>query len=253
MIILKSREEVEKLREANRIAAEAMDLVSKAIVPGTPTAELERIATAHIVSCGAKPAFPTVPGYHHTLCVSINEEVVHGIPGKRCLNDGDIVSVDCGVILDGFFGDHAWTFPVGFVGAEIKKLLQAGEQALMEGIAAAKIGNRLHDISAAIQKRAESVGFSVVRDYVGHGIGKKLHEDPQVPNFGEPGTGIKLRRGLVLALEPMVNAGTCDVEVLSDGWTVVTKDRKPSVHFEHSIAIMDDGPEILSIWQNKKL
>lgn len=246
MIILKSREEIGKLRAANRIAADAMARVADAVKPGVRTIVLERIATECILKSGGKPAFPTVPGYHHTLCVSINEEVVHGIPGERRLEEGDVVSVDCGVLLGGFFGDHAWSFPVGKVSAVCKSLLETGENALYLGIENAKVGNRLHDISAAIQKCAEEAGFSVVRDYVGHGVGTKLHEEPQVPNFGAAGTGMKLRNGLILALEPMINAGTHEVEVLKDGWTVVTEDRKPSVHFEHSIAIMDDGPEILS-------
>lgn len=247
MIILKSPEEISRLRDANRIAAEVMAAMQEALLPGVTTADLERIATELILRRGAKPAFPTVPGYHHTLCVGINEEVVHGIPSdRRCLVEGDIISVDCGVLFDGFFGDHAWTFPVGAVDAEARRLLIAGEEALMRGVGAARVGNRLHDISSAIQGRAEESGFQVVRDYVGHGIGRDLHEEPQVPNFGEAGTGMKLRRGLVLALEPMVNAGTYEVEVLSDGWTVVTKDRKRSVHFEHSVVVLDDGPEVLS-------
>ena len=247
MIILKSREEVEKLRRANKIAAQAMQEVAQIIKPGTTTLMLEEAATKCILSHKAKAAFPTVPGYHHTLCVSINEEVVHGIPSdKRVLQEGDIVSVDCGVLLDGFYGDHAWSFSVGRVNDEAQKLLKIGEESLACGIAQASVGMRLHDISAAIQKCTEAAGFSVVRDYVGHGVGRSLHEDPQVPNFGEAGTGMKLRHGLVLALEPMVNAGTHEVKVLKDGWTVVTKDKRPSVHFEHSIAILDEGTEILS-------
>ena len=246
MITLKSREEVEKLRAANRIVAEVMARLGEMISPGVPTGELERVATEHILESGAKPAFPTVPGYDHTLCVSINEEVVHGIPGERELSDGDIVSIDCGVLLDGFFGDHAWSFPVGKVSEEAKKLLDVAAKALERGIEASVVGNRLYDISAAIEKVASAGGFSVVREYVGHGIGRELHEEPQVPNFGTPGTGMKLRRGLCLALEPMLNVGGSEVEVLEDGWTVVTKDRKLSAHFEHSIAIMEEGPEILS-------
>lgn len=246
MIILKSREEVEKLRDANRIAAEAMLRIGEMIAPGVATLDLERVATEVISSHDAKSAFPTVPGYNHTLCVSINEQVVHGIPGKRKLEEGDIVSIDCGVILDGFYGDHAWAFPVGEVDDEAKRLLACGEVALGRAVAASRIGNRLHDISAAVERCAGDAGFSVVRDYVGHGIGRSLHEDPQVPNFGVAGTGIKLRRGLVLALEPMLNAGTHEVRVMEDGWTVVTKDGKLSVHFEHSVAIMEDGPEVLS-------
>jgi methionyl aminopeptidase len=246
MITLKSREEVAKLRAANKIVAEAMAKLGDMIAPGVTTAELDRVAEEHIVRSGAKPAFPTVPGYNHTLCVSVNEEVVHGIPGKRELKEGDIVSIDCGVLLDDFFGDHAWTFGVGGISEEAKKLLASAEEALEKGIGASVVGNRLYDISAAIEAQASEGGFSVVKDYVGHGIGRELHEEPQVPNFGTPGTGMKLRRGLCLALEPMLNAGESDVEVLKDGWTVVTKDRKLSAHFEHSIAIMDEGPEILS-------
>ena len=247
MIILKSPEEVGKLRNANRIAAEVMLRMREVILPGVTTADLEAVATELILSRGAKPAFPTVPGYRHTLCVGINEEVVHGIPSrKRVLDEGDVISVDVGILLDGFFGDHAWTFPVGQVAPEVARLVKVGQESLECGIKAAKVGGRLHDIGAAVQAHAEGAGFSVVRDYVGHGIGRELHEEPQVPNFGEAGTGMKLRKGLVLAIEPMVNAGTYEVEVLSDGWTVVTKDRKPSVHFEHSVAILDEGPEILS-------
>ncbi|MBN1282390.1 MAG: type I methionyl aminopeptidase [Proteobacteria bacterium] len=247
MIALKSRDEVEKLRKANRIAAEAMVKVGESIAPGVTTMDLERIATELIEARGARAAFPTVPGYRHTLCVSVNEQVVHGIPGRRMLETGDIVSVDCGVLLDGFYGDHAVTFPVGKVGEEAKRLLEAAKLALKSGIEAAVVGGHLHDISAAIESVATEAGFTVVRDYVGHGIGRELHEDPQVPNFGTAGTGMKLRRGLVIALEPMLNVGTHEVEVLSDGWTVVTKDRRLSAHFEHVVAIMDEGPEVLTV------
>lgn len=246
MIILKSRDEIAILREANRIVARTLVKVSEVIAPGVETGELEELATNFIRSSGAAPAFPKVPGYHHTLCVSINEEVVHGIPGKRKLKEGDIVSVDCGVILDGFYGDHAWSYPVGRVSQDAQRLLEVGERALTVGIAKAKAGGHLYDISAAVEECATHEGYSVVRDYVGHGIGRSLHEDPQVPNFGRAGTGVKLRNGLVLALEPMINEGTYEVETLKDGWTVVTKDRKPSVHFEHSIAITQEGTEILS-------
>jgi methionyl aminopeptidase len=246
MITLKSREEVEKLRAAGRIVALTLAKLGEMIAPGITTGELDRIAEAFIRKGGAEPAFPTVPGYHHTLCVSVNEQVVHGIPGKRELKAGDVVSIDCGVILDGFFGDHAWTFPVGQVSEEAKRLLAAGEASLTNGIQAVAAGRHLHDVSAAIERTAREAGFSVVRDYVGHGIGRELHEDPQVPNFGTPGTGMKMRRGLVMALEPMLNAGTHEVEVLADGWTVVTKDRRLSVHFEHVVAVMDEGPEVLS-------
>lgn len=247
MIFLKSRPEVEQLRRSNRIVAEVMARMAEVVAPGVTTGELDRIAEEMIRAAGAEPAFPTVPGYHHTLCVSVNEQVVHGIPGDRALAEGDIVSIDCGVLLDGFFGDHAWSFPVGAVDDEARRLLATGEEALARAVAACRVGNRLHDISAAVEGCATEAGYGVVRDYVGHGIGRSLHEEPQVPNFGEAGTGLKLRRGLVVALEPMLNEGTHEVEVERDGWTVVTKDRKRSVHFEHSVAVMDDGPEILSI------
>lgn len=246
MIILKSRDEIERMRKSNRIAAEVMTHLSELIRPGITTGELNRVAEALIRNRGASPAFKGYQGYQHALCVSINEGVVHGIPGSRELKEGDIVGIDCGILLDDFYGDHAWTFPVGKVTPGAERLLAATQQALSRGIETATTQNRLYDISAAIQDVAEKGGFSVVRDYVGHGIGRSLHEDPQIPNFGEKGTGIKLRAGLVIALEPMLNEGTFEVEVLSDGWTVVTKDRKLSAHMEHTIAITDKGPEILS-------
>ncbi len=246
MITLKSRDEVEKLRAANRVVAETLKMLREKVAPGITTMELDRLAEEYICRQGGAPAFKTVPGYHHTLCISVNEEVVHGIPGKRELRSGDIVSIDCGVLLNGFYGDHAWTFGVGEIDATAKRLLAAAEEALVRGIEEARVGNHLHDISSSVEAVAIAAGFSVVRDYVGHGIGRELHEDPQVPNFGIKGTGMKLRRGLCLALEPMLNVGTHEVEVLRDGWTVVTKDRKLSAHFEHVVAIMDEGPEILS-------
>lgn len=246
MIILKSRAEIEKLRAANKIVAEIMRMLSERVVPGVTTASLDNFAEAEILRRGALPAFKGYMGYRHTLCVAVNEVVVHGIPDEQPLKEGDIVGIDCGVLLDGFYGDHAWTFPVGEVNEEAERILKTGEKALMAGIAAAGPNQRLYDIGAAVQDVAEGMGFSVVRDYVGHGIGTSLHEEPQVPNFGERGTGLKLRPGLVLALEPMINQGTHEVQVLSDGWTVVTKDRKLSVHFEHSIAITEQGPDVLS-------
>ncbi|MFH1654621.1 MAG: type I methionyl aminopeptidase [Pseudomonadota bacterium] len=247
MITLKSPQELEKMRRAGRIVAEVLLMLREHVKPGVSTMDLERMAMELIVSKGAKAAFPMVPGYKHALCTSINEAVVHGIPNsKRKLNEGDVLSIDCGVFIDGFFGDHAWTFPVGKVSSEKERLLKVGEEALSKGIDECLAGKRLFDISAAIQKHAEGSGYSVVRDYVGHGIGRELHEDPQVPNFGIPDTGIQLKAGMVLALEPMVNMGSYDVDVLDDGWTVVTRDRKPSVHFEHMVAIKEDGSEILS-------
>jgi methionyl aminopeptidase len=247
MIILKSRDEIGRLKRSNRLAAQVMNMLAGLIKPGVTTAELDRKAEELIIKNGAKPAFKGYMGYKHTLCISTNEEVVHGIPGARALEEGDIVGIDCGVLLEEFYGDHAWSFPVGKVSDEAKKILAKGEEALMKGIAEATVDKRLYDISHAIQTVAETNGYSVVRDYVGHGIGTELHEEPQVPNFGEAGTGIRLRAGLTLALEPMLNQGSFDVEVLEDGWTVVTKDRKLSVHFEHSIAVTEEGPVVLSV------
>lgn len=246
MIILKSREEIDRMRKANRIAAEVMMRLAEVICPGITTIEIDSIAESLIRERNAAPAFKGYQGYQHSLCLAVNEEVVHGIPRDRKLKEGDIIGVDCGILIDDFYGDHAWTFPVGNVTENAKKLLVVTEEALKRGIAMATIDHRLYDISAEIQECAERAGFSVVRDYVGHGIGRSLHEDPQIPNFGERGTGIWLRTGLVLALEPMVNEGTHEVEVLADGWTVVTKDRKLSAHMEHTIAITEKGPEILS-------
>ncbi len=246
MIILKSRDEIEKMRKSNRIAAEVMAHLQEMIRPGVTTGELDRVAEDLILKRGATPAFKGYQGYSHALCVSVNEQVVHGIPGTRELKDGDVVGIDCGILLDDFYGDHAWTFAVADVSDTARRLLAVTEEALMRGIASAVTANRLYDISASIQEVAENAGFSVVRDYVGHGIGRSLHEDPQIPNFGERGTGMRLRTGLVMALEPMLNEGKHDVEVLPDGWTVVTKDRKLSAHMEHTIAVTDSGPEILS-------
>jgi len=247
MIILKSLSEIDSLRKSNHLVAETMEMIRDLIVPGISTAELDRAAREFIERRGAKPAFVGYMGYKHTLCISVNEQVVHGIPSSRRLEEGDIVGIDCGVLLDGFYGDHAWTYPVGKVSAPVAKLLATAEKALFEGIAMATSKYRLYDISAAIQRCAEEAGYSVVRDFVGHGIGTSLHEEPQVPNFGEPGTGVRLRQGMTLALEPMINEGGYEVEVLDDGWTVVTKDRSLSAHFEHTIAIMENGPEVLSV------
>jgi methionyl aminopeptidase len=246
MIVLKSSREIEIMREANEIVVAVMDHLKTMIEPGITTAELDNVAEAMILERSAKPAFKGYLGYKHALCTSVNSQVVHGIPGSVSLGDGDIISVDCGVYYNGFYGDHAWTFAVGSIDEDAKKLLKVAEEALFKGIEKAVVGNRLYDISAAIQAHVEQNGFSVVTDYVGHGIGRKLHEDPQVPNFGEAGTGIKLRPGLVLALEPMVNMGKSEVKLLPDEWTVVTEDGMRSAHFEHSIAITESGTQILS-------
>lgn len=247
MIIIKSKREIEYLRKSNAIVAEVFEKIKKEVAPGVQTKELDRIAEDIIRSKGALPAFKGYKGFPATVCISINEEVVHGIPGQRRLKEGDIVSIDVGVNLDGYFGDGAITLAVGEVDEIGKKLIEVTEKALYIGIKKAKPGNRLFDISNAIQTWVESNGFSVVRDFVGHGIGKDLHEEPQIPNFGPPNQGPRIEEGMVFALEPMVNEGTHIVKILSDGWTVVTADGKRSAHFEHTIAITGDEPEILSI------
>ena len=246
VIIIKSPREIEQLKKSNTIVAEVFRELREMVVPGKTTQELDRMAEEIILSKGAIPAFKGYRNYPATLCVSINEEVVHGIPGPRKLKEGDIVSIDVGVNLNGYFGDAAITLPVGEVDQGATRLLEVTEKALHIGIEAARVGNRLHDISHAIQKCVEGKGFSVVREFVGHGIGKNLHEEPQVPNFGSPGQGPRLEKGMVFALEPMVNAGSYEVRILSDGWTVVTADGKRSAHFEHTIAITDGNAEILS-------
>lgn len=247
VIIIKSQREIEQLKRSNVIVAEVLQELKGMIIPGRTTQELDRVAEAIILSKGGVPAFKGYRNYPATICVSINEEVVHGIPGPRKLREGDIVSIDVGVNLNGYFGDAAITVPVGEVDQGAKRLLEVTERALYIGIEMARVGNRLFDISHAIQKWVEGKGFSVVREFVGHGIGKNLHEEPQIPNFGSPGQGPRLEKGMVFALEPMVNEGTFEVKILSDGWTVVTADGKRSAHFEHTIAITDGQAEILSI------
>jgi methionyl aminopeptidase len=246
VIIIRSNREIERLKRSNAIVAEVLRELKKAIAPGVIAQELDRIAEEVIRSRGAIPAFKGYRGFPKSLCVSINEEVVHGIPNHRRLREGDVVSLDVGVNLNGYFGDAAITLPVAEVDEEAQRLLKVTEQALSMGIEKARVGNRLFDISCAIQAWVESNGFSVVRDFVGHGIGKSLHEEPQIPNFGEAHQGPRLEQGMVFALEPMVNEGTYEVKILSDGWTVVTADGKRSAHFEHSIAITDGEAEILS-------
>lgn len=247
VIIIKSTREIEQLKRSNAIVAEVFQELRRVIAPGVTTMELDQLAEELILSRGAIPAFKGYRGFPATLCISVNEEVVHGIPSERRLKEGDIVSLDVGVNLSGYFGDLAITLPVGEVDRAAQRLLQVTERALFIGIEKAKVGNRLFDISYAIQTWVELHGFSVVRDFVGHGIGKNLHEEPQIPNFGSPHQGPRLERGMVLALEPMVNEGTHEVKILSDGWTVVTADGKRSAHFEHTIAITDGEAEILSI------
>jgi methionyl aminopeptidase len=247
MIHIRTPQEVEIMRRSNRLVAQVLRRLREAIKPGCSTEELDQIAERSIRAAGATPAFKGYRGYPATLCVSINEQIVHGIPGPRQLRAGEIVSLDAGVFLDGYYGDAAITVPVEAVSAEAARLLEVTQQALSVGIEQAKDGNRLSDISHAIQSWVELHGFSVVRDFVGHGIGRDLHEDPQIPNFGAPHQGPRLRPGMVLAIEPMVNAGTWEVKVLPDGWTVSTVDKGLSAHFEHTIAITDGEADILSL------
>ena len=246
MIILKSEREINYLRDAGRIVAETHVEVKKAVKPGVTTLDLDRIAEEYIKSRGAIPAFKGYHGFTGNICASINEEVVHGIPGLKKLKNGDNISIDIGAVINGYNGDAAITVAVGEVDAEVQKLLDVTEESLYKGIEQAIVGNRLSDISHAVQLHVEQHGFGVVRDYVGHGIGRSMHEDPQVPNFGSPGRGPRLKAGMTLAIEPMVNLGTYEVKTLDDGWTVVTLDGKRSAHFEHSIAITDGKPEILT-------
>ena len=247
MIIIKSRDEIRMMRESGRVAAQVRDELAVAIAPGVTTAELDRKAAALIESLGAKSAFLGYRGYPGNVCVSIDSEVVHGIPGNRRIELGQIVSLDIGVLFGGFVGDTATTVMVGVTDPEVIRLVRSTELALQAGIAMAIPGKRLGDVSHAIEAVAVRAGFSVVRDFVGHGIGRKMHEDPQIPNFGNPGKGPKLKVGMTLAIEPMVNMGGWAVEVLSDGWTVKTADGLPSAHFEHTVAIGPDGPEILTL------
>lgn len=235
------------MREAGRITAMALRVVGDAVRPGITTGELDALAEAAIRDAGAAPAFKGYHGFPATLCTSVDAQVVHGIPGARVLREGEIVSVDCGAIVDGYYGDSAMTFPVGAPSDGAWRLMDATRRSLEAGIARCIPGMRLHDISSAVQGVAEGAGFSVVREYVGHGIGRAMHEDPQVPNYGQAGTGPTLKVGMVLAIEPMINAGHADVRSLDDGWTVVTVDGSLSAHFEHTVAITEDGPRILTL------
>lgn len=246
MIIIKSPEEIEKMRVANRIVAMALGKLKDMVEPGVTTAALDEAAEKMIRAGNARPSFKGYRGFPASLCVSVNEQVVHGIPGKRRLQAGDIVSLDLGAEYEGYYGDAAVTLPVGGISDGAAELLRVTRESLYKGIGMMREGNRLSDISNAIQVHAESHGFSVVTDFVGHGIGTAPHEDPQVPNYGPKGQGPVLKRGMVLAIEPMINAGTHEVKVLDDDWTVVTLDGKLSAHFEHSIAVTANGPDVLS-------
>ncbi len=247
MIALRSKREIEKLKAANRMVAEVLQLVKRNVKPGVSTGMLDKIAEDEIIKQGARPAFKGYAGFPATLCASLNYEIVHGIPSKkRKMKEGDIVSIDVGVFLNGYYGDAALTVPVGKVSTEAQRLMQVTETSLGKAIECAYPGERLYTLSHCVQKYVEDHGYSVVRDFVGHGIGTELHEPPQIPNYGKAGTGLVLKAGMVLAIEPMVNVGTHAVQVLDDGWTAVTSDRKLSAHFEHTIAITDAGPVILS-------
>ncbi len=248
MVVLKTSRELGIMKEACRISAGALQTVGNAVEPGVTTAELDALAEKYIRSQGGVPNFKNYHGYPATACISINNEVIHGIPSaKRVLKAGDIVSVDLGAMFNGYHGDNAATFACGDVSDEAKRLMQTTKDALYEGIKAATAGSRIGDISSAVQRTVEAAGFSVVRQYVGHGIGTQLHEAPEVPNFGTAGRGIRLLPGMTLAIEPMVNAGGFDVKVLPDGWTVLTKDGSLSAHFEHTVVITPDGPKIMTV------
>ncbi len=247
-IAVRSPEEIVRLRAAGRVVAEVLAELRAAVVPGVTPLELAALAEAGARRRGAEPAFNGYHGYPASLCASVNEEGVHGIPSAaRTLREGDVIGLDFGVVLDGFYGDSAITVPVGEVSEEARRLIEVTEGALAQAVAAARPDHKVGDIGAAVQAFVEARGFSVVRDFVGHGIGRRLHEPPQIPNFGTPGTGARLRPGMVLALEPMVNAGGFRVETLEDGWTAVTQDGRLSAHFEHTVAVTEHGPEILSL------
>ena len=247
MITMKNHDEIAIMKKAGRIVGETLLLLEEEVKPGITTANLDRIAEEFITKHGAKPSFKGLYGFPSSLCISVNEQVIHGFPGVYVLKEGDIVSIDCGALFDGFHGDAARTFSVGSISVDAQKLIDITEESFFEGIKFAREGNKLSDISHGIQSYVEAAGFSVVRDFVGHGIGRKVHEDPNVPNFGKSGKGPKLCEGITLAIEPMVNAGTYKVKTLKDGWTVVTKDSSLSAHYENTVAILSDGPEILTL------
>jgi methionyl aminopeptidase len=249
MIFLKTNEEIELIKKSSLLVGKTLAEVAKHIEPGVTTLTLDKVAEDFIRDHNAEPGFLGYGGFPNTLCTSVNEQVVHGIPGNKPLDDGDIVSIDCGVLKNGFYGDSAYTFEIGEVSEEIKKLLEVTKECLDLSVAEAVIGNRLGDIGYACQEHAEANGYGVVRELVGHGLGKNLHEEPQVPNYGKRGRGTKLKDGLVLAIEPMINLGTKNVRQLSDGWTIVTSDGKPSAHFEHDVAVAKGEPLVLSTFE----
>jgi len=247
MITLRSKREIDRMREASRVVQEVLERLREACLPGARTIDLDRLAEEHTLRRGGKPAFKGYRNFPRSLCASVNEEVVHGIPCDRELCNGDVIGLDFGVLLDGYYGDAAITVPIGCISLERAQLLRITEESLYLGIEQMRAGNHLGDISGAIQRHAEAHGYSVVKELGGHGIGRKLHEDPMVLNYVASGRGIRLKPGLVLAIEPMVNMGTDQVRVLADGWTVVTADGQPSAHFEHTVAVTENGPEILTV------
>jgi methionyl aminopeptidase len=246
VIVCKSPAEIGKMRASNGLVADVLAHLATMVVPGVTTLELDQEAERLVRAAGAEPAFKGYRGFPSTLCVSVNEEVVHGIPSKRRLVEGDIISIDMGVKLNGFYGDSAVTLPVGRISPEAAQLLRVTEESLEKGISQVRVGGRVSDIGHAIQTHVEAHGFSVVRQFVGHGIGASLHEEPQIANYGDPGRGPRLTEGMTLAIEPMVNLGSDGVKVLRDGWTAVTKDGSLSAHFEHTVAVMSDGPLVLT-------
>ncbi|MBE77421.1 MAG: type I methionyl aminopeptidase [Candidatus Marinimicrobia bacterium] len=246
MVYTRSEREIDMISQSCQIVADTLDMLSEYVIPGASLIDLDKKAEEYIVSCGARPAFKGYMGFPSTLCISIDDAVVHGIPDSRTLKEGQIVGIDCGAELNGYYGDHAITFPVGHISKEKKELMKITKESLHKGIEQAIHGNHVGDIGYAVQTHAEANGYSVVRELVGHGIGEKLHEEPQVPNYGKPKQGYKLHTGMCIAIEPMINIGSKDIYTSKDGWTIHTMDGQVSAHFEHTIAIKEDGPHILS-------
>ena len=249
MVKLKTTEQIELIRESALIVSKTLGMIAGEIRPGITTIELDKMAEIFIRDHNAEPGFLGLYDFPNTLCVSPNEEIVHGIPSNIPLNDGDILSVDCGVLKNGFYGDHAYTFEVGEVPQETKRLLEVTKKSLYIGISNFKLGNRVGDLGFSIQKYTEKNGYGVVRELVGHGLGEKMHEDPEIPNYGKPGTGKKFQNGMVIAIEPMINQGSKEIQKLNDGWTIITKDKKPSAHFEHNVALINGKPQLLSTFK----
>jgi methionyl aminopeptidase len=246
MIILKTAEEIELMRQSAQLVSKTLGMLAPHVTPGVTTLQLDKMAEEFIRDHGAIPGFLGLYDFPNTLCMSPNEQVVHGFPTNKPLLEGDIISIDCGVLMNGFYGDQAYTFEVGEVSAEIKRLLKVTKESLYKGIEQCRAGNRIGDVSYAVQQHAEAAGYGVVKELVGHGLGRSMHEDPQVPNYGKRGRGKKIENGLVIAIEPMINMGTARVRQLSDGWSIVTADRAPSAHFEHDVAVVNGEPDILS-------